>query len=161
MKNIFKSIGSFIIGIGILIGIFFLAMFFIKGGLWLGLTILPWLSIIMWFILAIDLLVILPLGLFKKTKGASAISLVISSYFYGVTLWFWTLLLTYLIWGGIAVFIGLFIAGIGVVPIAILATAIKGEWAITGQIVFLLALTYGSRLLGFYFADEADKLAYE
>ena len=71
------------------------------------------------------------------------------------------LLLTYIIWGAVAVFIGLFIAGVGVVPIAMLATAIKGEWAITGQIVLLLVLTFGSRMLGFYFAQRADELAYE
>ncbi len=47
------------------------------------------------------------------------------------------------------------------VPIAILATALKGDWAITGQIIFLLFLTFGSRILAFYFAGRADELAYE
>lgn len=97
MKDFLKSIGSIIAGTGILIGVFFLAIFFIKGGLSLGSTILPWLSVIMWDIFAIDLFLILPLGLFQKTRGASTIGLVISSYIYGITLWFWTLLLTYLI----------------------------------------------------------------
>ncbi len=115
----------------------------------------------MWLVFVLDVLIILPLGIFKKTKGASAIGLVISSYVYGLTLWFWALLLTYLIWGTVAVFVGLFIAGVGVVPIAILATAIKSEWAITGQIILLLVLTFGSRMLGFYFAQRADELAYE
>ena len=92
----------------------------------------------MWLVFALDILIILPLGIFKKTKGASAIGLVVSSYVYGLTLWFWALLLTYIIWGVVAVFIGLFIAGVGVDPIAMLATAIKGEWSITGQIVLLL-----------------------
>ena len=63
-----------------------------------------------------------------------------------------------MIWGTRAVFIGLFIAGIGVVPIAILATALNGEWAITGQIILLLVLTFGSRMLGFYFAERVDEI---
>jgi len=46
------------------------------------------------------------------------------------------------------------ISCIGVVPIAILATALNGEWAITGQIILLLVLTFGSRMLGFYFAER-------
>ena len=161
MGDFLKSIGWFIIGIAVFLGIIFLAMFFIKGGIWLGATVLPWLSVVMMLVFAIDILIILPLGIFKKTKGASAIGLIVSSYVYGLTLWFWTLLLTYIIWGGVAVFIGLFIAGVGIVPMAMLATAIKGEWAVTGQIVLLLVLTFGSRMLGHYFAQRADELAYE
>ena len=158
MVDFLKSIGGFIIGIGIFLGIIFLAMFFIKGGVWLGAKVLPWLSIIMWIVFVLDILIFLPLGMFKKTKGASAFGLFLSSYVYGLTLWFWALLLTYLIWGTTAVFIGLFIAGIGVVPIAILATALNGEWAITGQIILLLVLTFGSRMLGFYFAERVDEI---
>lgn len=161
MVDFLKSIGGFIIGIAVFLGIIFLAIFLIQGGVWLGAKVLPWLSVVMWLVFALDILIILPLGIFKKTKGASAIGLVVSSYVYGLTLWFWALLLTYLIWGAIAVFIGLFIAGVGVVPIAMLATAIRGEWAITGEIVLLLVLTFGSRMLGFYFAQRADELAYE
>ncbi len=161
MGDFLKSMGGFIIGISVFLGIIFLTIFFIKGGVWLGAKVLPWLSIVMWFVFALDILIILPLGIFKKTKGASAIGLVVSSYIYGLTLWFWALLLTYIIWGAVAVFSGLFIAGVGVVPIAMLATAINGEWAITGQIVLLLVLTFGSRMLGFYFAQRADELAYE
>jgi hypothetical protein len=161
MREFLKSIGGFIIGIAVFLGIIFLAVFFIKGGVWLGTKVLPWLSTIMWFVLALDILIILPLGIFKKTKGFSAIGLIVSSYVYGFTLWFWAFLLTYEIWGAVAVFIGLFIAGVGVVPIAILATAIKGEWAITGQILLLLVFTFGSRMLGLYFGKRADELAYE
>ncbi len=161
MSAFLKSIGGFIIGIGVFLGIVFLAMFFIKGGVWLGAKVLPWLSIIMWYVFALDILIILPLGIFRKTKVASATGLIVSSYVYGLTCWFWTLLLTYVIWGGFAVFIGLFIAGVGVVPMAMLATAINGEWAITAQIVLLLILTYGSRILGFHFAKRADETAYE
>ena len=158
MVDFLKSIGGIIIGIGIFLGIIFLAMFFIKGGVWLGAIVLPWLSIIMWLVFILNITIFLPLGIFKKTRSVSAFGFVISSYVYGLTLWFWTLLLTYLIWGTTAVFIGLFIAGIGVVPIAILATALNGEWAITGQIILLLVLTFGSRMLGFNVAERADEI---
>ncbi len=161
MGDIIKSIGGFLIGICIFLGLILLATFFIKGGVWLSVKVLPWLSIIMWLVFSLDILIILPLGIFKKTKVISAIGLLMSSFVYGITLWFWALLLTYLIWGVFAVFIGLFIFGIGVVPIAILATAINGQWAITGQIIILLVLTFGTRALSFYLADRADELYYE
>ena len=60
-----------------------------------------------------------------------------------------------------AVFIGLFLAGIGVVPIAIIATAIEGEWTVVGELIFLILLTYGSRYFGFKLAERADELEYE
>jgi len=157
MVNFLKSIGGIIIGIGIFLGIIFLAIFFIKGGVWLGGIVLPWLSIIMWLVFILNVIIFLPLGMFIKTRSVSAFGFVISSYVYGLTLWVWALLLTYLIWGTRAVFIGLFIAGIGVVPIAILATALNGEWVITGQIILLLILSFGSRILGYHFAEKAEE----
>ena len=151
-----KSIGRIIIGIGIFLGIIFLAMFFIKGGVWLGAIVLPWLSIIMRLVFILNVIIFLPLGIFKKTRSVSAFGFVMSSFVYGLTLWFWALLLTCLIWGTRAVFIGLLIAGVGVVPIAVLATALNGQWAVTGEIILFLVLTYGSRMLGFYFAEKVD-----
>ena len=115
----------------------------------------------MGFVFALDILIILPLGIFKKTKNASAIGLIVSSYVYGLTLRFWALLLAYLLWGTTAVIFGLYMAGVGVVPLALLASAIKGEWGITGQIILLLILTFGSRLLGCYFSQRADESSFE
>ena len=142
MGDLLKSIGGFILGVAIFIGVGIIAVFLIKGGIWLAAKVLPWLSIIMWFVFIFDVLFLLPLSFLKKRKVFSAIGFIISSYVYGLTLWFWGLLLTYVIWGGIAVFIGLFIAGVGVVPMAMIATAIDGQWAITGQLILLTVLTF-------------------
>ncbi len=85
MGDILKSIGGFLIGIGIFLALVLLAVFFINGGVWLSVTVLPWLYFVMWLVFALDILIILPLGIFKKTKGASAVCLVVSSYVYGLT----------------------------------------------------------------------------
>jgi len=69
------------------------------------------------------------------------------------------LLLTYSIWGAFAVYVGLFVLGIGVIPLSILATAIKGQWSNLGQQMFLLFLTLGSGALAHYLADRADELS--
>jgi len=161
MGDLLKSIGGFILGLAIFIGVGIIAVFLIKGDIWLAAKVLPWLSIIMWFVFIFDVLFLLPLSFLKKRKGFSAIGFIISSYVYGLTLWFWGLLLTYVIWGGIAVFIGLFIAGVGVVPMAMIATAIDGQWAITGQLILLTVFTFGSRIFGLYLGDKADEIAYE
>lgn len=161
MPEILKSIGGLLIGIAILVLSIIVPVLLIKGSVWIGVKVLPWLSIIMWIVFVIDIFVIFPLGLFRKTKGVSGAGLVISSYVYGLTLWFWALLITYFTWGLLAVFIGLVIVGIGVVPIAILASIVKGQWATLGQIILFIVLTFGSRALGLYFGERADKLAYD
>ena len=70
----------------------------------------------------------------------------IASYVFGATLWMEGLLLTLAIWGVGAVVIGLFMAGVGVVPIAMLATLLKGMWAPLIELVVLTVMTFASRI---------------
>jgi len=156
-----KTLGSLLFGGVMLIVGIFLVVFLIKGGVWLSVKILPWLSPVMWLVLILDIFFFLPLSALRKRKGISSIGFVISSYVYGTTLWLWGLLLTYVLWGGVAVVIGLVIAGIGVVPMAMIATALKSQWSDTGQLILLTVLTYGSRIYGLYLAQKADEAAYE
>jgi len=81
----------------------------------------------------------------------------ISSYVFGLTLWFLGLLLTYFTWGFLGVFIGLVLGGVGVVPVAMLAALINGEFFTLGILVFLTMLTFGTRALGMYLAGRAEK----
>lgn len=61
-----------------------------------------------------------------------------------------------MLWGGIAVFIGLFLLGVGVVPIAMLATLFNGMWSTLGELFLLLILTFGSRFLGIYLVEKYE-----
>ena len=49
-------------------------------------------------------------------------------------------------WGTFAVILGLLVAGIGVVPIAMLAALTHGEWMILLELVILTVLTFGCRV---------------
>ena len=95
--------------------------------------------------------------MFNKTRSITSIGLLISSYIFGVTLWFWGLILTFYYWGFLAVIIGLFIFGIGVVPIALLATIINTEWSLVGQIILMILFTYGSRYYAYHIAKRIDE----
>lgn len=161
MKEKFKSIGSVLLGVGISVGVILLAAFFIKGGLWLSDILFPWLTWISNIAFLICILILLPLAIFRKTRGFSGLSLYISSYIFGTTLWVSAFLLTYELWGATALFIGLFMGGIGIVPIAVLATLFHAEWLWFAQIIFLLILTFGSRMLGLYLSEKADEASYE
>jgi len=132
---------------GVIIMLFLLVLV-IQGGAWIAARILPALPTFMEIVIAFDLCILLPLALFRKTRRLSGDGLYMSSYAYGVTLWIWAFLLAYTIWGALAVIIGLFLVGIGVVPIAMLATALEGQWQNLGLLISLLILTFGARSLG-------------
>lgn len=155
-----KGLGAFVLGIGVLLLIAILIGLFIHGGAWLGEKVYPWLVGISAIALAISFFVVLPLSFIRRTRGFAAAGLFIGSYVFGLTLWVWGLLLTYHLWGALAVFLGLFLLGVGVVPIAMLATLFKGMWPQLGELVFLTVLVFGLRAYSIYLAQKADREAY-
>ncbi len=156
MKEKLKDFGWGILGIAFMIGLMLLALLFIKGGLWLSATLYPWIILISLITFAVSLLILLPLGIFKKTRPASGIGLLIASYIFGATVWIWSFLLAYVLWGFLGLLIGLFIGGVGVVPIAMLATLFSGEWSAFIELIVLVIVTFGTRFLAIYIAEKAE-----
>jgi hypothetical protein len=156
-----KGLGAVVIFIGLLLLIGLLVSLFIHGGAWLATTIHPYLAGIASFTFAITLVILLPLSFVPRTRAFTALSLVIASYVFGFSLWIWSLLLTYVLWGAWAVGLGLFILGVGVVPFAMLATLFKGMWSHLGELVILSLLVFGTRAYSLYVAQKADEEAYE
>lgn len=143
------------LGWGIILIVFFVIIalltgLFIHGGAWLSTKVYPILTVISGITFGIALFVLTPISIFKKTRGFAGNGIVLSSFIFGLTLWVWSFLLTYTLWGGLGIVIGLFILGVGVVPIAMLATLFKGMWAIFGQLILLTILTFGSRFFGIF-----------
>ena len=145
VKEIMAGLGGFLImGVFLLVGITISVVFFL-GAAWASSKLLPWFSLLTWIAFALVVFVILPLAIPRATRGFSSLALFIASYIFGATLWMEGLLLTLSIWGLVAVFIGLAFAGVGVVPIAMLATLIKGMWGPLIELVLLTIMTFGSR----------------
>jgi len=149
-KSIISNIGTYILGAVIMLAVFSLPVLLIVGGVIVGEKILPWLMALS--IIAIGVcLVILPLfTLFSASRAWAGLGFAMVSYVFGITCWFIGLLLTWMLWGGLAVLIGLFIFGVGVVPIAMLATLFKGMWPELGLLFLVVILTFGSRILGLF-----------
>lgn len=151
-----KEFGMLVFGLVITLAVPLLIFLFIHGGAWLSERLYPWLVRIATFAFGLVVFVLLPLAIFKKTRRFAGGGLIIASITFGATLWVWSLLLTYYIWGAWAVFIGIFIMGIGVVPIAMLATLLNGMWSQLFQLILLLVLTFGIRALGVKFTDALE-----
>lgn len=146
LKNALGGLGVFLIMGAFLVVGFTIAGFFIFGAAWASTKLLPWFSVLTWFAFGIVVFILLPLAIPKATRGFSSAALFAASYVFGATLWMEGLLLTLATWGMGAVFIGLFMAGVGVVPIAMLATLFKGMWNPLIDLVLLTILTFGSRI---------------
>ena len=64
----------------------------------------------------------------------------------------------YYLWGVGAIIIGLIIAGVGVIPIGMLAAAFSSEWSLFSWMVVLAILTYGARYIGYKLAERIDDI---
>ena len=82
-------------------------------------------GIVFWF----DLIVLLPLSFFKKTRFAVAIGWLASSYIFGVITWELGIVATSIVWGGWGVLGGLILAGVGVVLTGIIASLMVGIYS--------------------------------
>lgn len=63
---------------------------------------------------------------------------------------------TLALWGWLAVIIGIFLGGVGVVPIGMLAAIFGGHWGIFWTLFLTIIFTYGARLTGSALASSAD-----
>ena len=94
-----KNIGAFVLVIGLLLLLLLISVLMIQGAVWVGEHVIQWLINLTWFAFAINLFILLPFSFFRKTKIFGGIGMFISSYVFGLTLWFLGLLLTYFTWG--------------------------------------------------------------
>jgi hypothetical protein len=154
--NILKSIGGLLLGLAGMIAVVLIIFLLVSGGAWLADKVYPWLIIIFALALVVCVFILLPLAIFRKTRGFSGIGIYIASYVFGITLWVWCLLTVYTLWGGFAVVIGILMAGIGIVPLAIIASLTKGLWSIAIQMVVIGLVTWGARLAALALAESAE-----
>lgn len=154
IKSIASNVGSYILGAIVMLLIFCIPVLLIWGGAWLSEKILPWLMLLSLLAFAFNLIILGPLALIRSTRQWAGLGFFVSSYIFGLMGWCMGLFLTWVLWGGIAVLIGLFIMGIGVVPIAMLATLFNGMWPELGILVLTIILTFGLRFLGLKLADS-------
>ncbi len=155
IKTFFLSILGIAVVVALSVGSFALFL----GGVAAGAWAFPVLSAVVGVITVFVLPVLVLLSALKTTRRFAGQTLVFSSYFYGATLWIWSFFYTLHTWGWLAVIIGVFMAGVGIVPIAILAALFHGAWATIGQLLLGLLLTFGTRLYGIFMKAKAAEHA--
>ena len=127
-KELLKNVGYVALGLGILCLLLFIGGLLFWGTAWVSVKIFPWLTVAFWIALLVSLVVLLPLSAFRKTRLMASYGLYFGSYIFGTMAWVWGFLLALMLWGWMAVIIGIILGGIGVVPIALLACLFNGQW---------------------------------
>jgi len=154
IKSFLSGIRVYAVGILGFLVILFIPVLIIHGGAWLGEKLLPWLNLLSMVMIVICIVLLVPLALIRPTRPLAGLGFFIASYVFGATGWFMGLLLTWSLWGSFAVLIGLLFLGVGVVPMGMLATLLKGMWPELGFLVVAVVLTFGLRILGHNLAEK-------
>jgi hypothetical protein len=151
-----KSIGNISLLVVIFLASLLSLYFLIIGGVVASAKIMPTFTVIYNIVFLIDLVVLLPLSFFKKTRSASAIALYISSYILGAFTWISGFLLTYSFWGILGIVIGVIMAGVGVVFTGFIASLLNGYWYIAVNLVVEVIVLYGARLFALHLIKKID-----
>jgi len=151
-----KSVSQGFLGILFFAVLIIVPIIIINWGILIAEKILPFLATATSILSIISFCIFIPMTIFKKMRIFGGTALMYSSLLFGVTLWVYSALMVYMLWGFIGLFIGLFILGVGVVPVALLASLISGEWVIVWEIIYMLIITLGARIYGLWIIAKAE-----
>ena len=117
-------------------------------------TLLPFSSLAF----AIAVVVLFPLAAWHKTRAAGGAGLLVASYLFGATTWCLGAAVTFGSFGWIGLIFGLFIMGIGVVPLGIIGAFFTlGLTDLGVSLCVMLVITLASRFAGVACVQAADR----
>lgn len=151
-----KAFGSMALGLAFFAGLLFLGVLYFQGIAWVSVHIVQYMLNIFWLVI-LGCVVVLLLAPFRATRIIPAFGLLAASVYFGATAWVLGFLTTYDHWGLVGVIIGMVIAGVGVVPLGMIASAIHSEWSAVLILGIGLVLTYGARMCAFWLASKVDE----
>lgn len=157
IKEKIKGFGSGILGIIIFLGFCIIPFIFIFGALKVSEFLYPIISVLAGASIAIFLLIILPLSLFKGLQNHLAGISFILSHVVGASVFMFSFLTIFYYLGWIALFF-MFMFQI-VSPIAAIGLFFKGQWVGGVSIILGLVFTYGMRFYGIWLASLAERRA--
>ena len=149
-RQALKKIGSFVLGPTGCIAALLIMGLIVAAMVWLSAKALPWLLIASRYALDICVFVLAPLCIFTKTRRWAGLGFVYASFIFGAMLFFYSCLYVVDSWGVTAMVIGLFLAGVGVLPVAVISSIFHANWSVLLELVFGIVLTFGTRMLGMW-----------
>jgi hypothetical protein len=159
--EVLKNVGWGLLGITIIIAAVFVAALLINGMAWVSGHVLEYLITFNNIVTVVCVVLLLPLAPFRKTRIVPAYGLYVASFVFGVCVWVYGFMVTYEIWGGVGVFIGLMLGIVGIVPLGIIAASWHSEWVIVAELIYGLVLTYGARAIALWLGAKIERYEIE
>lgn len=101
--------------------------------------------------------VFIPLRIFDKTRGFSAVSLFIISYIFGFAVWIYSAGIAFALLGWFWLIVGLLLAGLGVVLVAFLGTLFQGYFELAFGIALSVIFVMVIRFIANYLAEKDEE----
>jgi hypothetical protein len=150
-----KTLGlGALVPLGILAALALVALL-LRGMVWASEKALPWLTTSSEIALGICVFILLPLCISRRTRPWAGFGFYFASYLFGMCLFAFACIVDVQIWGYGGLAVGLVFAGIGVVPVAILATLLHAEWQWLLNLFISIIITFGARALGIWLTTPA------
>lgn len=154
MLGVISIVSNFLLTACIILGAIAVVMIFVRDAKWLYEHLYrPFLS----GAVTVAIVSLLPLAVllmfFRHTRVLGGLGLYLLTFFFGFTLWFYSLMVSGSHGPGWVIG-GLLMMGFGVVLTAIVSSAIWGQWAVAGAILISALLVYGARTLGWMLAEK-------
>lgn len=156
-----RNLGWGRLDIAIMVALVFVAALLINGMAWVYGHVLEYLITFNNIVTLVCIVVLLPLAPFRKTRIVPAYGLYVASFVFGVCVWVYGFVVTYEIWGGVGVLIGLMLGIVGIVPLGIIAALWHSEWVIAAELIYGLVLTYGARAIALWLGAKIERYEME
>jgi hypothetical protein len=114
------AVGLIVVGLGL-----FLIALLLRGMVWASDKLMPWLVTASGITLLICIFILVRLCMFRRSRPWAGVGYYYASYVFGTMLFAYSCLFVVFAWGYGALAIGLIFAGIGVVPVAVLAAMLQ------------------------------------
>ena len=118
---------------------------FITGATFVGTHLLPVFKILSAIGALFSIVVCLPMSFRPTYRFHAGRWLTQLSWVFGLTAWFMSVVAAYEVWGMTAVLLGALLAGVGVIPVGMLAALWTGQTAVFGQILLWTATAFLAR----------------
>ncbi|QHP70445.1 hypothetical protein EI171_26040 [Bradyrhizobium sp. LCT2] len=153
-KDALQAIGGYMLVMAVGIGFVTLLMMLFYGATWASENLLRYVSLAAQWAIVTCIVILAPLAVFRRTRIISAFGFFSSSYIFGTCLWMMGLLSAYFYWGLKSIIIGMCLFGVGVVPVALLASLFNSDWTAIAMMLTGVALTYGTRMLALWMFEK-------
>lgn len=132
-----------------LIAVISIFLLWLMGAKWVSEEFFTWVNAVAILDLVANLIVFVPMMIFRKTRGWGALCLYISSYVFGLDCWMFSFLVTFETLGAFWLVVGLILGGVGVFPLALIGCLIDRRWDYMVYAVLAFVITVAARTIPF------------